>query len=425
MRKVSRLGVGACAAMLAFTGLTGCSASSNQGESASEKLSISFMVLGASQESNSYLQEQLIPKFEEETGISVTLQSSDWGSAFQKITTAAASNQLSDVMVLGSIWTAPLAEKGVLLELDKYVEKWEDGKHIFPKMLEDGMWKGKQYSIPFGVDLRAPIYRADILKEAGVDIENLPTTWSELRTVAEKVKETGKTESPIWWGLDNSIGLQQGYAQLMLQNNAQYWNGDGTPNFDSKESREALEFLTSTFKDELSNYNYVYSGNGPRPLGAGQSAIGLGGVTEFANARQNIPEAEKNLIVGPPIKGPSASEGSIAAWVNKLAIAKGSKNPDAAWTFVKYLMKKENLSKFDDLHGQLPPRDDMTDETWLGETGKALMGVAQTAKSQPPHPGMMQFGKKINELLQPAIRDTATIAETLEKINHELTSFSK
>ncbi|MDO5722546.1 MAG: sugar ABC transporter substrate-binding protein [Actinomycetaceae bacterium] len=414
------------AAALAATSLAACSGSDEKATGSDGDggaTNITFMVLGASQEANDYLAKDAIPKFKEETGIDVTLQSSDWGSAFQKITTAAASKQMPDVMILGSIWTAPLAEKDALLPLDDYVAKWADKDQIFPIMLEDGVWKDTQYSVPYGGDLRAPIYRKDLLEQAGVDVNNLPTNWKELEAVAQKVKDANVCDSPIWWGIDKSIGLQQGFAQLMLQNGAQYWTADGKANFNDKPGKEALEFLVSTFDKGLSDYNLVYSGNGPRPLVAGQAAIGLGGMTEFANAEENDPSVKENLLVGPAIAGPSASEGSVAAWINKLAISKDSKHPDEAWKFIEFMLSKDGMSGFDEVYGVLPARADLENEDWLGGPGKALMEVAKSAQSQPPHPGMMQFGKEINQLLEPAVRGTQSVDDTLVAIDAKLDSF--
>lgn len=68
---------------------------------------------------------------------------------------------------MGAIWTAPLASKGALLDFDPYMVKWKDKDALFPDMLKDGAWEGKQCAVPFGLDLRIPVYRKDILTKAG------------------------------------------------------------------------------------------------------------------------------------------------------------------------------------------------------------------------------------------------------------------
>lgn len=68
---------------------------------------------------------------------------------------------------MGAIWTAPLASKGALLDFDPYMVKWQDKDALFPDMLKDGAWEGKQCAVPFGLDLRIPVCRKDILTKAG------------------------------------------------------------------------------------------------------------------------------------------------------------------------------------------------------------------------------------------------------------------
>lgn len=155
-----RFGTAFIAGIAALSLLTSCSGGASKSSAGSEE-KLTFMMLGASQKSIEHIEKNVLPEFKKKTGVTVTLQTSDWGSAFQKYTTAAASKQMADVVSLGAIWTAPLADKGALLDLGPYMDKWTDKDKIFPELLKDGQWDGKQYSIPYGFDLRVPVYRKE------------------------------------------------------------------------------------------------------------------------------------------------------------------------------------------------------------------------------------------------------------------------
>ena len=71
----------------------------------------------------------------------------------------------------------------------------------------------------------------------------------------------------------------------------------------------------------------------------------------------------------------------------------------------------------------MPVRTDLAEASWLGETGLQLMALAKDAQSQPPHPGMMQFGGDINKLLDPAVRGSVGVDETLAAIDQKLNAF--
>src|SRR5699024_12700208 len=73
-----------------------------------------------------------------------TLRSTGWRSWCQKLTTAAASTSLPDVFRIGRIWTAPLAERGALLDLTDRVAEWEDAAPSTESMLADGAYEDVQ-----------------------------------------------------------------------------------------------------------------------------------------------------------------------------------------------------------------------------------------------------------------------------------------
>ncbi|MGQ4575861.1 ABC transporter substrate-binding protein [Dermabacteraceae bacterium P7006] len=411
---ITSAGIGAGLAM------TACTSPSSSGGGSDGGKPLKLLLLGPTQQLLSDLKEKYLPEFEKQAGVKVELQSSDWGSAFQKITTGAASNSLPDVFAIGGIWTAPLASKGVLLDLGPKLDKWDAKGEFFSGMLEDGVYEGKQYALPFQADVRVGMYRKDLLEEAGVSA--LPTTWDEFRAAAEKVKVKGKVKSPIYWNLDTSIGIQQSFAQLFLQAGGKYFDSQGKATFASDAGVKALTFMVDTFKDGLSDYNIVYSGNGPRPLVDGMAALTLNGVAVANNARDNKPEVVDKLAAGPGLKADAAGKSTSVAWINKFAIAASSKNPDKAWELVQYLTGGPSRDELAKLYGNLPVRKDVAKASWLTPLDKQVMESADNATSQPRNPVMMKLGPAVRDLLEPAIRGQASVAETLEKMDSTVDS---
>lgn len=400
-------------------GLTACGKQADSGDGAVAGTKISFLVLGPTQDLTDYLSTTLIPAFTEANGIEVELQTSDWGSAFQKVTTGAASNSLADVLVIGGIWTAPLADKNVLLDLTDRLSGWSDVDQFYPKMLADGAYQERNYAVPIAADIRSGIYRQDILDAAGVTA--IPETWDEFRAAGEKMKGQPGLVAPIDLGIDKSIGLQQAFAQFYLQAGGEYWV-DGKANFNSEPGQRALSYMVGLYNDGLADANMVYSGSGPRPLAAGQAGTMLQGVGMLGNAATNAPEVYDKLVVGPGLKADSSSESRPVAWVNKLAIAKSSKNPDAAWELLKFAAAKEQLSEISRLYEALPPRRDLADADWVDPLRRQILDTAENAVSQPPHANMLAIGPEINSLLEPAIRGSVGVEETLKAIDAKIDS---
>ncbi len=384
---------------------------------------LSLLLIGSSQALNDHMNKTVLPAFKQATGSTVELQTSDWGSAFQKVTTGAASNSLADVLVIGGIWTAPLASKNVLLDISDRVKAWSDSSQFFPGLLADGVYQGKNFAVPYGADVRTGIYRKDFLDPAGVGA--LPTTWAEYAEAAKRIKAAGKAKTPINWGQDKSIGLQQAFAILFLQAGGSYWTADGKPQFSSDAGRKALSFMVQTYKDGLADVNQVYSGSGPQAIVTGESAMTFSGNAVFANAEENgAKDVIPNLAVGPGLKADAAGKPTSVAWVNKLAIARTTKAPDAAWKLVQFVTGKEQGSEFSRLNGNLPVRRDFANDAWLTPQAKAILATADGAVSQPPHPVMMQLGTAVKALLEPAIRGTVGVDETLKAIDEKVATLN-
>ncbi|WP_433231772.1 extracellular solute-binding protein [Actinomadura formosensis] len=74
-----------------------------------------------------------------------------------------------DVLIMDNTWTAQFADAGYLRPLDGV----EDLDDFFPVALRTGRWKGKQYAVPFNVDVGLLYYREGVTP---------PTTWQGLLT---------------------------------------------------------------------------------------------------------------------------------------------------------------------------------------------------------------------------------------------------
>ncbi len=429
----SLLGLGA--ALAGGAALSGCtspaaapaakpasSAASGAASSAQLGGQVSLLLLGPTQGLTDHVTKTVLPAFKQATGTTVELQTSDWGSAFQKVTTGAASNSLADVLVIGGIWTAPLASKNVLYDLTDRVKAWGDSSQFYPGMLADGVYQGKNYAIPYGADVRAGVYRKDLLDKAGVSA--LPTTWDEFTDAAKKVKAAGVCKFPISWMQDKSIGLQQTFAILFLQAGGKYWDAAGKPSFNSEAGKKALTYLVKACTDGLADVNQVYSGSGPQPLVSGESAMALYGMAVYANAEENAKAVMPSLVAGPGLKPTTADKPVSVAWVNKLAMAKNTKSPDAAWALIQFLTGKAQGGEFVHLAGNLPTRRDLADLPWLTGMSKQVLATAEYAISQPANPVMMQLGPAVKALLEPAIRGTVSVDDTLKQIDDKVSQLN-
>lgn len=388
------------AASVPFAGLT--RAAFGQGEA---KLSV--MMLGPSAETLAYLEQTALPAFTQATGIAVELQQSDWGNGFQRVQTAAASGTLPDVLMLGGVWTAPLAANGALLPIDDYLPSWTDRDNFYPAMIDDGAYGGVNYALPLYTDTRSQLYRADYLEAAGISQDALPRTWDEYRAFAETIAAGGgpAAKTPVYWNVDRSIGLQQVFAQLMLQAGGTYYGPDGKAVFSSEAGQSALEYIVSFFRDGLSDINQVFAGAGANPLVAGDVASSFGsGFGSITNAMQNAPDVVPLIVSGPPLAKTAGSRPVTSAWINKIAIAAKTPNPDGAWALIQHLVSRGVAEELSLLYGGLPARKDLADAAYLKGISPGFTAASEFIVPQPPHPNMLIIAREINTAVERAVR---------------------
>lgn len=379
-------------------------------------------MLGADQAMTKTLTEEVLPAFTEHSGIDVTFQSTDWGSGFQKLTTAAASKTLPDVFLIGGIWTAPLAERGALLDLTDRLASWDDNSHFNEKMLADGAYEDVQYALPGYADTRTVVARADHLESAGLDPSSLPADWAAYKEAATQLSAStgGPARFGASWRQDTSIGIQQAYAQLFFQAGGSYFDPSGAATFASDAGVQALEFLMDFYSEDLSSVNDVYSGSGPVPIVAGEAGITFDGINTLQNAEQNDESVIDQIVFGPPLSEEPGGSPVTCTWVNKLAISADTEDPDGAWELLTFLLSGDNKTLMPRLTGSLPSRTDVDDDEYVSGIPAQILEASEHAVTQPPHPDMLEIGPAIKTQLERAIRLEASAEEILHSIDDDI-----
>lgn len=414
--------LGGVAGVAGAAALGGCSPGSASGGSGSDGKQLSILLMGASPQTVDYVNKTAIPSFSDSTGIKVQLQQSDWGSGFQKVVTAAASGTLVDLVMLGGVWTAPLASKNALLPLDDLLSEYSDKDAFYPGALADCAFDGKTYALPLYSDTRTAMYRKDTMEKAGADPAKLPATWDEYRALAKELSKSGggPIAFPADWGIDKSVGLQQSFAQLMFQAGATYYGPDGKAQFASNEGVEALQYLVGFYRDKLASSDMVNAGTGASPFVRGDAAMGFGGFGIITNARQNQPDAVDQIIVGDPLASTTGGKPVTSAWINKVAISAKTKDRDGSWQLLQHLMSADVIAKLGELYGGLPTRQDLADAPYLEGLSPKLVGATEYVVPQPPSPNMLTIAPQINTFLQKAIRLEGTPKSILTDLDAKI-----
>jgi ABC-type glycerol-3-phosphate transport system substrate-binding protein len=229
-------------------------------------------------------------------------------------------------------------------------------------------WRdGHVYSISWYSGPRVIFYNGQRVREAGLDPENLPETYSEFLEWAEALTEPGRwfiNLSPLeeWWRWQFTAYpfyiAATGSNQLVSE--------DGTHAvFNTPEAVQSYELIHTLFSEGY-NLTEALEGN---PFLSGQVAATSGGSSILGTVKRNAPEGFE-LLVGPmPKPDDSTVEGfPTYNFVRNFAIMREQQKSGeeaeqanrAAWELMKFLLSPEQLAADFEITGDLPPTQDLT-----------------------------------------------------------------
>jgi multiple sugar transport system substrate-binding protein len=104
-----------------------------------------------------------------------------------KLNAAFAGGAGPDVYTVGGSGMANFAGKGVGLNLAGYQAVQKEIPDFFPSTIEASKYQGKHIAMPYILDVRAMIFRKDLMRDAGLDPAKFPDTWEQLRDAARRL----------------------------------------------------------------------------------------------------------------------------------------------------------------------------------------------------------------------------------------------
>ena len=138
--------------------------------------------------------EALIDRYESEhPDIHIYAQYVPTGEALvQKLVTSVQSNTAPDISWIHSHFLEELVEADAVYPMSHFIDG-PDGLEdsvladIYPALIQYGSWRGTLYSMPMEATNLGLVYNKDHFREVGLDPEHPPATWDELRSFAMKL----------------------------------------------------------------------------------------------------------------------------------------------------------------------------------------------------------------------------------------------
>ncbi|UYO39844.1 ABC transporter substrate-binding protein [Rhodopseudomonas palustris] len=273
--------------------------------------------------------------------------------ATQKVLREAVTNQLPDVTFQGLNRIRVLVDKNIPAPLDGYIaaEKDFDKQGFHQAMYDIGTASGKVYALPFAISLPIVYVNLDLVKQAGADVDNLPTTWDGLLDLAKKVKALGPDTNGITYAWDIT-GNWLWQAPVFARGGSML-NADETKvAFDGPEGQFAMRTIA----------RLVTEGGMPNldqpsmraTFAAGKTGIHITSTSDLKKTTDMIGgKFALKTIAFPDVVKPN---GRLPAGGNVVLItAKDKAKRDAAWEVVKFWTGPKGAAIMAETTGYMPP----------------------------------------------------------------------
>jgi ABC-type glycerol-3-phosphate transport system substrate-binding protein len=297
------------------------------------------------------------------------------GRSRDKLLTQVAGGNAPDVAFMDAGAVGEFATRGALQNLEGYIAGSEvvtadDYVDAFWNM---GVVEGSAYGLPLDGETTGLFYRTDLFEQAG--IEEPPATWEEFEQTAAALTDPAKRQ----YGVAVFSGEAAYYWYPWLwQAGGEVLSEDGQDvEFDSPEGQEAAEFYVNLAKYTPPDYLASDSWNGRVAFASGKVAMYIAGSWFAGQMLSEFPDIDGKWASAPLPEGDAGCATTLAG--DSLAMFGTSEQKDAAWLWIEFLSRPENMSTWtigEPTTTLLPPRQSLLDSPQLAANKPFLQGFA-------------------------------------------------
>lgn len=354
--------------------------------------------------------QQLLPEFERHhPGIRVRVQQLPWSAAHEKLLTAFVGDAMPDIFQVGNTWIPEFVALNAIEPLGVRIGNSGavDTEDYFAGILDTNTIDGQIYGVPWYVDTRLLFYRTDTLSRSGY--AEPPTTWAAWLDAMTRIKQASPENYAILlplteWQMPVILALQTG-AELLRDN-------DRYGNFRSAAFRQAFAFYLDLFRRGLApRTGDAQVANVYQDFANGFFAMYVSGPWNIGAFDRRLPARLAGKWGTAPLPGPGAGQPGLSiAGGASLALFRGGRHRDAAWTVIEYLSHPERQLAFYKLTGDLPARRSAWRNRALANNAhaQAFWQQLQYVRSTPKIPEWERIADKIGAYAEAAIRQRLT-----------------
>jgi multiple sugar transport system substrate-binding protein len=331
-REVLRGSLISLAAAAVGSSVLGACASDSKGANGGGKKAIRFSA--SAEPIADYIRDKIVPDFKAKTGISVTVDATDYTKMHAKQVLQLGSDQY-DVYQVDQVWVQEYAKSGFLKPLDSYA-KSDVIKNFFPNLVQIGNVDGKQWTLPLSAIPVDYYYREDLLQAAGMKPAD---TWDEVLQIAEATKKDGRYGFAVRGERGNPITWT--WLPMLWAFGGDTFDSSQNPVYNSEAGIASVEFFKKLY--ETSPPGFLSAQDVAAAMQQDKAAQTT--LMSVYNAAMN--DASQSKVAGKIKFGEMPQKEKRASILGMWTIGMGAKSSkqDEAWQFIDHLSSPEIATK--------------------------------------------------------------------------------
>lgn len=373
-------------------------------------------------------QQAIVDLFHEQVPqITVKVTVSDWDAYWDKLQTGLAGGAAPDVFAMDGPLFPDYQSRDQLVDLKPYIDA---ESYDLTKLADQGVADfttpdGGQYGLPRDLNVIVLYYDKAKFDAAGVAYPDDTWDWAKLVEAGKQLtKDTDGDGTPDEWGLyTETTDMENYWLSLVWQNGGDLLSADGTSvALDSPEAAGGLQFLQDLiYKEKILPEPALFAETGDA-FEQGKAAMTINGSWLVPTFQA----AEIDFGIAPIPSGPKGRFTSVNP--TGAVVYKGSKAPEAAWEFVKFLASPAAQERLMELRASLPVDKTVLDGAYAEsfEGADVLAGALEYAKLKPSFKGYNEFTTilqgELDENVFNAPNKTAqqAVADVVDQLNQVL-----
>ncbi len=295
---------------------------------------------------------EMIPAFEEATGITVNITTVPYENALGEQVRDFVTGGDIDIALVDLVWIGNFVENGWLVPVEDFTSNADladpdlDMEDFFPLVLNAfGGWNDTIYGLPFDNYSGLMFYNSCMLEEAGFD--GPPATWAELKdTYGPALTKDGKYAYALQ-SKRNETQSADSFARVLWPFGGSFLTPEFRSNLASEESQAGLQFrqeLMEYMPEGIVAYDHAEAVNA-----LAQGDVGI--ITEWSSFYSTLASPDTStlgecLAVAPEPEGPAGRKPALGGFSLAVASQADDDEKAAAWLLIQWLTSKANAEEY-------------------------------------------------------------------------------